>query len=225
MLKPIHVRQVRITYTVDDPTSPLPGLSPFAGRPLKACFDGATLSPDAGVLVLFEVEGRLGVVEHWARHLDSSSDLASITRSTFDMVRFRMSTASTAGRRGSVRAPPRLREPTVDLTTWAGTGSNGVSSLSRSVTTALLAALALGAAALVVEPASAMPVTSAAGIQAAAPVDGAAVEPVYFRNRGYYRRGFGFRRGFGYRRPFGYRRYGYGRGIPGHPIRRILRSL
>ena len=37
---------------MDDHTLPLPGLSPVAGRPVKACFDGGSLSSDAGVLVL-----------------------------------------------------------------------------------------------------------------------------------------------------------------------------
>jgi hypothetical protein len=97
--------------------------------------------------------------------------------------------------------------------------------LSRSISTALIAAIALGAAALAAEPASATPMAGAPAIEAAAPAASAQAEQVYFR-RGFHR-GFGFRRGFGYRRPFGYRRYGYGyrRGLPGHPIRRILRAL
>ena len=91
--------------------------------------------------------------------------------------------------------------------------------MSRSITTALVAALALGAVAFVAEPAAAMPVAGASTYEAAT----LAAEQVFFR-RGY--RGRGFRRGFGFRRPFGYRRYGYRRGgLPGHPIRRILRAL
>jgi len=49
-----------------DPTFPLPGLSPVAGRSVKACFDGGALSSDAGVLVLREIENRLGVAERLA---------------------------------------------------------------------------------------------------------------------------------------------------------------
>ena len=75
---------------MDDLTLPLPGLSPVAGRPVKACFDGGSLSSDAGVLVLREVEGRLGVAERLARCLDDPRDPALITHSLADMIRFRL---------------------------------------------------------------------------------------------------------------------------------------
>ena len=45
---------------MNDPTLPLPGLSPVLGKPIVARFDGGPLSSDAGVLVLREVEQRLG---------------------------------------------------------------------------------------------------------------------------------------------------------------------
>ena len=44
-------------------TPPLPGLSPVAGKAIIARFDGGQISSDAGVLVLREVEQRLGVAE------------------------------------------------------------------------------------------------------------------------------------------------------------------
>ena len=75
---------------MDDPTLPLPGLSPVAGRSVKACFDGGALSSDAGVLVLREVERRFGVAERLARCLNDPRDPALITHSLADMVRFRM---------------------------------------------------------------------------------------------------------------------------------------
>ena len=75
---------------MDDPTLSLPGLSPVAGRPVKACFDGGTLSSDAGVLVLREVEKRLEVAERLAGCLDDPRDPALITHTLADMVRFRM---------------------------------------------------------------------------------------------------------------------------------------
>ena len=98
--------------------------------------------------------------------------------------------------------------------------------MSRTITTALIAAFALGAAALAAEPAAATPMAGAAAIEQVAPAASVDAEQVYYRRGFYHRRPF-FRRGFGYRRPFGYRRYGYGyrRGLPGHPIRRILRAL
>ena len=75
---------------MDDPTLPLPGLSPVAGRSVKACFDGGSLSSDAGVLVLREIEHRLGVAERLARCLDDPRDPALITHTLADMIRFRM---------------------------------------------------------------------------------------------------------------------------------------
>ncbi len=44
-------------------TPPLPGLSPVAGKPLIARFDGGQLSYEAGVLALCTVEQRLGIAE------------------------------------------------------------------------------------------------------------------------------------------------------------------
>ncbi len=43
-------------------TTPLlPGLSPVSGKTVEAAFDGGSLTSDAGVLVLREVERRLNV--------------------------------------------------------------------------------------------------------------------------------------------------------------------
>ena len=85
---PIHVTEA--APAMDDPTLPLPGLSPVAGRSVKACFDGGSLSSDAGVLVLREVERRLGVAERLARCLDDPREPALITHAMADMIRFRM---------------------------------------------------------------------------------------------------------------------------------------
>ena len=51
---------------MNDPTLPLPGLSPILGKPSVARFDGGRLSSDTGVLVLREVEQRLGVADRLA---------------------------------------------------------------------------------------------------------------------------------------------------------------
>ena len=90
--------------------------------------------------------------------------------------------------------------------------------MSRSLTT-LIAALALGVSTLAVSPASAMPVAGTAALDTAAPAS-ETVEQVQFIRRGGYRRGFGVRRGYAVRPGYGYRR-----GLPGRPIRRILRAL
>ena len=96
--------------------------------------------------------------------------------------------------------------------------------MTRNFATALIAAVALGAAALAADPAVAMPGTGAAALEMghSASIN---VEQVRFsRPRAFHRR-FGVRRGYGYRGGYGYRRFGYRRGLPGHPIRRILRAL
>jgi hypothetical protein len=52
----------------------LPGLSPVTGKPMHAAFDGGRLTSDAGVLVLAEVERRLGIAERLARCLADPRD-------------------------------------------------------------------------------------------------------------------------------------------------------
>ncbi len=42
---------------------------PIAGKPVRAAFDGGRLTSDAGVLVLAEIERRLGLAERFARCL------------------------------------------------------------------------------------------------------------------------------------------------------------
>ena len=44
-----------------------PGLSPVGGKPVDVAFDGGRLTSDAGVLVLAEIERKLGVAERLAR--------------------------------------------------------------------------------------------------------------------------------------------------------------
>jgi hypothetical protein len=53
-----------------DPTLPLPGLSPVAGKAVVARFDGGHLSSDGGLLVLREIEHRLRVADRLAACLD-----------------------------------------------------------------------------------------------------------------------------------------------------------
>ena len=67
---------------------PLPGLSPVAGKSVVAKFDGGRLSSDGGMLVLREVEQRLGVADRLAACIDDPrapdrSRIASPTSSAF----------------------------------------------------------------------------------------------------------------------------------------------
>jgi hypothetical protein len=69
---------------------PLPGLSPIAGKPLIARFDGGQLSSDAGVLALREVERRLGVADRLAACIDDPRLAGRVRHEIADILRFRM---------------------------------------------------------------------------------------------------------------------------------------
>ena len=73
-----------------EPTPPLPGLSPVAGKPIIARFDGGQLSSDAGVLVLREVEQRLGIAERLAACIDDPRLPERVRHEVADILRFRM---------------------------------------------------------------------------------------------------------------------------------------
>lgn len=71
-------------------TPPLPGLSPVAGKAIIARFDGGQISSDAGVLVLREVEQRLGIAERLAACIDDPRLPARVRHGVADILRFRM---------------------------------------------------------------------------------------------------------------------------------------
>jgi hypothetical protein len=48
----------------------LPGLSPVAGKPVHVAFDGGRMSSDAGVLLLAEIERKLGLADRLARCIE-----------------------------------------------------------------------------------------------------------------------------------------------------------
>jgi len=73
-----------------EPTPPLPGLSPAAGKPLIARFDGGQLSSDAGVLVLREVEQRLGIAEGLAAYVADPRLPERVRNGVADILLFRM---------------------------------------------------------------------------------------------------------------------------------------
>jgi hypothetical protein len=64
--KPKRANLQPTTPAMNDPTLPLPGLSPVSGKSIVANFDGGLLSSNGGVLLLREVEQWLGVVERFA---------------------------------------------------------------------------------------------------------------------------------------------------------------
>jgi hypothetical protein len=73
-----------------EPTSLLPGLSPAAGKPLIARFDGGQLSSDGGLLALGEVEQRLGLAERLATCIDDPRASERVRHGLADILRFRM---------------------------------------------------------------------------------------------------------------------------------------
>ena len=75
---------------MNDPTLPLPDLSPVAGKAVVAKFDGGLLSSDAGVLALREVEKRLRVADRFAACIKDPRAPDQITHTLADIIRFRL---------------------------------------------------------------------------------------------------------------------------------------
>ncbi len=75
---------------MDETTPYLPGLSPVENKQLCARFDGGRLSSDGGVLVLREIEKRLGLAACLAGCLTDRRVPASTTHSHTDMIGARL---------------------------------------------------------------------------------------------------------------------------------------
>ena len=75
---------------MNDPTLPLPGLSPVSGKTIVAKFDGGLLSSDGGILVLREVEQRLRVADRMAACIEDPRAPDQITHTLADIIRFRL---------------------------------------------------------------------------------------------------------------------------------------
>ncbi len=67
----------------------LPGLSPVGGKPVHVAFDGGRMSSDAGVLVLAEIERRLGLADRLARCLEDPRAPERVRHGLAEMIRFR----------------------------------------------------------------------------------------------------------------------------------------
>jgi hypothetical protein len=67
----------------------LPGLSPVMGKPVHLAFDGGRLTSDAGVLVLAEIERRLGVAERLAGCIEDPRAPERVRHGLAEMIRFR----------------------------------------------------------------------------------------------------------------------------------------
>ena len=82
--RPYGNRETRLT--MDEITACLPGLSPVENKELCVRFDGGRLSSDGGVLVLREIEKRLGRAARLAGCLSDARDPASTTHSYADIL-------------------------------------------------------------------------------------------------------------------------------------------
>jgi hypothetical protein len=67
----------------------LPGLSPVADKPVHVAFDGGRLTSDGGVLVLAEIERRLGIAERLAGCIEDPRAAERIEHGLAEMIRFR----------------------------------------------------------------------------------------------------------------------------------------
>jgi hypothetical protein len=67
----------------------LPGLSPVAGKPVHVDFDGGRLTSDGGVLLLAEIERKLGVANLLAGCIEDPRAPERVRHSLAEMIRFR----------------------------------------------------------------------------------------------------------------------------------------
>jgi hypothetical protein len=67
----------------------LPGLSPVAGKPVQVTFDAGRLTSDGGVLMLAEIERRLGIAERLARCIEDPRAPERVEHGLAEMIRFR----------------------------------------------------------------------------------------------------------------------------------------
>ena len=71
-------------------TAILPGLSPIGGRPIEAKFDAALVSSDGGLLLLREIEQRLGIARRLAACMRDPRAPGRIVHGLDEILRFRM---------------------------------------------------------------------------------------------------------------------------------------
>jgi hypothetical protein len=67
----------------------LPGLSPVAGKPVQVTFDAGRLTSDGGVLMLAEIERKLGIAERLARCIEDPRAPSRVEHGLAEMIRFR----------------------------------------------------------------------------------------------------------------------------------------
>jgi hypothetical protein len=114
----------------------LPGLSPIAGKPVQVTFDAGRLTSDGGLLVLAEIERRLGIAERLARCLEDPRAPDRVQHGLAEMIGFRALLIAAgyedANDCDALRADPafkmavgRLSESAADLCSQPTTGPHG----------------------------------------------------------------------------------------------------
>ena len=68
----------------------LPGLSSIDGKEITATFDGGQLSSDGGVLILREIEKRLGIAAMLSARVPDARDPSRVIHTHADMIRARV---------------------------------------------------------------------------------------------------------------------------------------
>ena len=67
----------------------LPGLSPVTGKPVQVTFDAGRLTSDGGVLMLAEIERKLGIAGRLARCIEDPRGPGRVEHGLAEMIRFR----------------------------------------------------------------------------------------------------------------------------------------
>jgi len=74
---------------MDRSTRSHPRLSPVNGKPILPGFDGADMSPDAGLTLLREIERKAGLAGRLAACMADPRDLTKVQHRLADIIRFR----------------------------------------------------------------------------------------------------------------------------------------
>jgi hypothetical protein len=119
---------------MEENTGILPGLPPVCGKPVHVAFDGGQLTSDAGVLVLAEIDRRLGISERLAGCLEDRRDPERVRHSFAEMIRFRALMIAAgypdANDCGSLRSDPAFKMA-VDRLPESGTDLCSQPTISR----------------------------------------------------------------------------------------------
>jgi len=80
---------MELKFSMAEAAPTLPGLSPVSGKPVHVAFDGGQLTSDAGIVLLAEVDRRLGVCERLARGIEDPRAPERVQHQIAEMIRFR----------------------------------------------------------------------------------------------------------------------------------------